>query len=73
MSLSNVLFCLSPGGKTFLTYRGGGGMVKHFYTAGKESFSVGIRGGNDDVDGGKEDNVSERSKLSAGAKIFRGP
>ena len=48
---------------------------KHFYT-----FSVGSDGGNDDVDSEEEEDVSEAnifvseaSKLSAGARIFRGP
>ena len=48
---------------------------KHF------SFSVGSDGGNDDVDGEEVEEhvnkanilVSEASKLSEGARIFRGP
>ena len=46
---------------------------------GGQTFSVGSDGGNDDVDGEEEDVseanilVSEASKLSAGARIFRGP
>ena len=54
--------------KTFLIEREGG-----------QTF-FGIGGGDDDVDGGEEEDVSkankfvsEASKLSAGAKIFRGP
>ena len=56
-------------GQTFL-HKGGG-----------QTFSVGSDGGNDDVDGEEveEDvseaniHVSEASKPSAGARIFRGP
>ena len=49
------------------------------YMGGGQTFSVGSDGGNDDVDGEEEDvsetniHVSEASKLSAGARIFRGP
>ena len=61
---------------------GGGG--KHFYMRGGDkhfyTFSVGSDGGNDDVDSEEEEDVSEAnifvseaSKLSAGARIFRGP
>ena len=54
---------------------------KHFYTrGGGQTFSVGSDGGNDDVDGEEEEDVSEAnifvskaSKLSTGARIFRGP
>ena len=54
---------------------------KHFYTYGGGTFSVGSDGGNNDVDGEEEEEdvseanilVSEASKLSAGARILRGP
>ena len=52
--------CLSPGGQTFLTHRRGGGDI-----------FVGGGGGYVDVD--EEMDVSKASKLSAGARIFRGP
>ena len=39
---------------------------------GGQTFYVKDVGGDDDVDGEEED-VSEASKLSAGARIFRGP
>ena len=49
-------------------------------TRGGQTFSFGSDGGNDDVDSGEEEDVSEAnilvsevSKLSAGARIFRGP
>ena len=65
------------GGQTFLTQRGGD---KHFYTErGGQTFHVKDVGGDDDVDGEEEDvsnasiPVSEGSKLSAGARISRGP
>ena len=70
-------FCLSPRGQTFLTHRGD----KHFYTerGGGQTFYVRDVGGDDDV-GGEEEDVSEAnilvskaSKLSAGARISRGP
>ena len=72
------------GGQTFFTHRGGG---KHFYIlgGGGQTFFVGGGGGYDFVD--EEIDVSETSflvseancfaseacKLSAGARIFRGP
>ena len=54
---------------------------KHFYTKGEgQTFSVGSDGGNDDVDGEEEEDVSEAklfvretSKPSAGTRILRGP
>ena len=75
-----------PGGQTFLTHRRGGD--KHFLnTVGREgtniftgrgrasrggqTFFVGVSGVYDDVD--EEMVVSEASKLSAGARILRGP
>ena len=73
------------GGQTFLTHRGGDkhfchtGGDKHFFTErGGQTFYVKDVGGDDDVDGEEEDvseaniPVSEASKLSAGARIFRG-
>ena len=63
--------------KHFYTARGGD---KHFYTErGGQTFYVKDVGGDDDVDGEEEDVseanilVSEASKPSAGARIFRGP
>ena len=56
----------TQGGQTFL-HNGG----KHFTQGGWQTFCVGGGGSNDDVDG-KEEDVSEASKLSAGARIFRG-
>ena len=56
------------GGTNIFTLRGGG-----------QTFHVKDVGGDDDVDGEEEDVskanilVSEASKLSAGARIFRGP
>ena len=65
------------GGTNIFTLRGVG---KHFYTErGGQTFYVKDVGGDDDVNGEKEDEsevnilVSEASKLSAGARIFRGP
>ena len=52
-----VMFCLSPGDKQFVCPPG--------------TFFVGGGGNYDDVD--EEIDVSEASKLSAGARIFRGP
>ena len=60
-------FDIWRGGQTFLPHRGG------------QTFYVEDVGGDDDVDGEEEDVseanilVSEASKLSAGARIFRGP
>ena len=52
---------------------------KHFENEGRKSLYFGIRGGGDDHDGGDEEDVreanhfvSKASKLSVGAKIFRG-
>ena len=59
---------ITQGGQTFLHWEGGG-----------QTFYVKDVGGDDDVDGEEEDVseanilVSEASKLSAGARIFRGP
>ena len=61
MSVHVLHFCLFLGGQTFLIEREGG-----------QTF-FGIGGGDDDVDGGEEEDVSKVSKLSAGARIFRGP
>ena len=51
-----------------------------FTRGGGQTFSVGGDGGDDDVDGEKEEDVSKAntlaskaSKLSAGARILRGP
>ena len=56
------------------------GADKHFYTGrGGQTFHVEDVGGDDDVDGEEEDVsgaiilASEARKLSAGARIFRGP
>ena len=64
-------------GQTFLTHLGGTNIFTHM---GGQTFSAGSDGGNDDVDGEEEEDVSEAnilvseaSKLSAGARIFRGP
>ena len=76
-----------PGDKHFLHTVGGGtnislpqeGGDKHFHIeGGGQTFYVGGGGGFDDVDEEidvSEANfpVSEASKLSAGARIFRGP
>ena len=64
-------------GQTFFSPTGD----KHFYTyGGGQTFSVGSDGGNVDVDDEEEVDVSEAnslvseaSKLSTGARIFRGP
>ena len=62
------IFATQGGGQTFLHWEGGG-----------QTFYVEDVGGDDDVDGEEEDVseanilVSEASKLSAGARIFRGP
>ena len=75
--------CLSPRGQTFLTNRGGQTFLHHWgenilHKVVDEHF-VGIGGGDNDVDGEEEDVseanifVSEASKLSAGARILRGP
>ena len=68
MSVHVLHFCLFLGGQTFLIEREGG-----------QTF-FGIGGGDDDVDGGEEEDVSEGNifssearKFSAGARIFRGP
>ena len=76
------------GTNIFYTYRMGGGQTnclspgdKHFYTkVGGQTFSVEGGGDNYDVDGEDEEDVSEAnihaskaSKLSAGARILRGP
>ena len=79
---------MSPGGQTFLTHRRGGHNHfshtggrgdKHFsHTGGGQTFYVGGGVAYDDV---VEEMVvskvnflaSEASKLSAGARIFRGP
>ena len=77
--IKSVMFCLSPGGQTFLTHRRGGD--KHFSHTGRRGdkhYFVGGSGAYDDVDEEmvvSEANifVSEASKLSAGARISRGP
>ena len=62
------IFATQGGGTNIFTLRGGG-----------QTFYVKDVGGDDDVDGEEEDVseanilVSEASKLSAGARIFRGP
>ena len=61
MSVHVLHFCLFLGGQTFLIEREGG-----------QTF-FGIGGGDDDVDGGEKEDVSEASKLSAGARILKGP
>ena len=62
------------GGQTFLLIRG----WTNFFTlsGGGQTFSVGVDGGDDNVDGEKEEDVSEAntqaseaSMLSAGARI----
>ena len=65
------------GGQTFFPHRGG---TNIFATqGGGQTFYVEDVGGDDDVDGEEEDVseanilVSEASKPSAGARIFRGP
>ena len=70
---------LVPGGQTFLSHRRGGGQtfLPHRREGG-QTFFVGGNGAYDDVDEEmvvSEANifVSEASKLSAGARIFRGP
>ena len=80
------IFKLRGGRQTFLTHRGGDkhfcptGGDNHFHTdRWGQTFYVEDVGGDDDVDGEEEDVseanilVSEASKLSAGARIFRGP
>ena len=76
-----------PRGQTFLTHRRGGtniftlrGGTKNFTQGGGQTFYVVGGGGHDDVDVDEEIYVSEvnflvseASKLSAGARIFRGP
>ena len=58
------------GANIFCTQEGGGN--KHFYLGrGGQTFFVGGGGAYDDVD--EEMVVSEARKLSAGARIFRGP
>ena len=67
------------GGTKIFTHKEGGQTFLHIW--GGQTFSVGSDGGNDDVDGEEEEEdvseanilVSEASKLSAGARIFRGP
>ena len=71
-----------PQGDKHFSYTGGD---KHFSHTGRDkqgggTFSVGGVGGKDDVDGAKEEDVSEAntlaseaSNLSAGARILRGP
>ena len=60
------MFCFSPGGQTF-------------WGEGGQTFYVEDGEGDDDVNGEEEDVseanilVSEASKLSTGARIFRGP
>ena len=66
------------GGSNIFTHKG---VDKLFYTEwGGQTFSVGDDGGDDEVDGEEEEDVSganifgsEASKLSAGARISRGP
>ena len=70
-------FCLSPGGQTFSTHSWGGGQT-FFTDRGGQTFYVGGGGAYDDVDEEVDVSkvnflVSEASKLSAGARIFRGP
>ena len=45
------------------------------HTAGEDKHILTVRDGcgSDPVDGGEEEDVSEVSKLSAGARIFRSP
>ena len=71
--------CLSPGDKHFLHTGGAGGTNKLFVPWG-QTFSVEDGGDNYDVYGEDERDVSEAnifaskaSKLSAGARILRGP
>ena len=45
---------------------------KHFYTKGRELLYVGIGDGDEDIAGGKEEDVSRARKLSAGARICMG-
>ena len=89
------MFCLSPGGQTYLTHRKGGdkhflhtggrgGGANIFTLRGEQTFYVGGDDAYDDVDEemdlseanfpASEENilVSEVSKLSAGARTFRG-
>ena len=59
------------GGSNIFTHKG---VDKLFYTEwGVQTFSVGVDGGDDNVDGEKEEDVSEAntqaSMLSAGARI----
>ena len=81
--LGGQTICLSPGGQTFLTHRRGGD--KHFSHTGERggdkhfshTFYVGGGGTYDDVVeelvvSGANFLVTEASKLSAGARIFRG-
>ena len=77
-------FVCPPGDKHFL-HTGGGGGTNIFAFRGGQTFFVGGRGAYGDVDeemvvsaanflGSRANNfVSEASKLSAGARIFRGP
>ena len=65
----SVTFCLFPGTNIFHTQ--GGQISLHM---GRTNIFVGGDGDGYDVDGHKEEeDVSEASKLSAGARIFRGP
>ena len=57
--------------------RGGGGQT-FLHKGGGQTFSVRRDGGNDDVDGEEDVSkanilVSKANKLSAGARILRGP
>ena len=72
---------ISPGGQTFITNRRGedrnfytkGGGDKHLYTKGQgdKHFShYRLIGGGTNIFGREEEDVSEASKLFAGAKIF---
>ena len=73
----SALFCLSPGDKQIVCPQGTNifalkGWEKHFYIeVGGQTFYVGGSGGYYDVY--EEMDVSEVSKLSAGARILRDP
>ena len=50
---------------------GGGGRTQIFYKHFTQTVVVEGGGGNDDVDGEEDEDVSEKSKLSTGARILR--
>ena len=54
-----------PGGVTFFTHSGGGANILH--KGGRQTFPVGVGGGDYDVDGHEEEeDLSEASNLSTG-------